>query len=1153
MKKRRHSVLSDLSFQGILILLFVAVLFLSLDHAHIASNGIILCITTVMFIATYFSSIRTGFILDIVFVFLLIALTILETVNQGSAIPGNVFFWILWPMAMITAISFHVREHRLLDTENEELLRQIEKYVTIDELTQMNNLLGFERDAAVYMNISRRYQMDMELVLWRLTYQEDLERLLGPEDMKKAISRISDAIKSSLRKEDLIYLVDTNPYIWGTLLFSKPDAARIVIQHVNEGVMAAGLYELTRQKNVSLELSGTVIGYDGSMITPLDLLNKARKKFWLHKYQPEVWEKKESETVSPVKSCQLKGQKVSAGGSGAEFGEVKNSSLKEKQEKMRKSPAARKRSGNRTHPRTCRRRRPTGLRYGLGRKKRVKRMKKRAKRRCAGKRKWVFPFLILWFCLQAVGCGSNRGEAVRPGESGGTDFIAEAITLSHELISCETVYRNTLYYVAQSSDGEAEPNVIYQEIPEKLETEAADGKIPVSLEAGQSIRQIAAEDSKGSVTLHLLIGQVKEEEPKRTGSDTLWVQMGLDGTVLASHAIGALWQDKTAEGQQPTGFAADGEGNVYVSVGDRVYVIDQSGGLSFEVLCQGTVNRLCRNRDGQVYVVYGGRTPALAVIDTKTQKLGKETDLSGLLGAQEFLIGAGAGTEGNLLLVTEKRVCEIEPGGQQLAEKLQWDALHLVTDVSNQVYPLENHRLLWVDKNPGTAKKASLRLIRRKEAGEQETDGEAAGNPSSGDPLQNDAANPQPAAGDRTEGNVTLGTLFNIGTFQQSVYDFNQENPGSQIEVIDYAGGASSYTDEEYQGFINRLNADIVSGNGPDILILPPEFSLGLYAAKGVLEDMNPYIDGDGGLRGELQESILSAYEREGKLFCLPVVYQIETLAGKASQLGEKKSWNLEEMIRFAGNPADGNQIFVIPTKEEVLKLCLKANEDALVDWQQGGGFRRDFFLKMLEFANRFTKEDTYTDGGSMLSEQVTAGQVRLIACSGRMTDVQTYGDWFGEPVTFIGYPSENGSGSLVSSTLAVAISSSCTNKGTAWKFISGLLGEESQEQYLAWSDFFPIRKSTLEQKLEQAKEQSSVEPGAGVAGQVNGQEPASEAEIQTIRDLINKVDKVVSHDSQVVTIVMEEASAYFGGAKSAEEVADIVENRIGIYVDEMR
>lgn len=291
MNKRRHSVLSDLSFQAILILLFVAVLFLSFDHVNLAANGIILCITTILFMVTYFTSIKTGFVLDIVFVFLLIALTVLETVNKGSAIPANVYFWILWPVTMIAAISSYVRQHRLLDEENKELVRRIEKYVTIDELTQMNNLLGFERDAMVYMNISRRYQMELELVLWRLTYQDDLERLLGTEDMKKAVGRISDSIKNSLRKEDLVYLVDTEPYIWGTLLFSKPEAAEIVIQHVNEGVRSAGLNELTKQKSFSLDISGTVVTYDGSMMTPLAFLNKAKKKFWLGEYQPEIWEK----------------------------------------------------------------------------------------------------------------------------------------------------------------------------------------------------------------------------------------------------------------------------------------------------------------------------------------------------------------------------------------------------------------------------------------------------------------------------------------------------------------------------------------------------------------------------------------------------------------------------------------------------------------------------------------------------------------------------------------------------------------------------------------------------------------------------------------------------------------------------------------------
>lgn len=312
MKKRKHSVMMDISFQSMLVLLFIAVLFLSYDHAHLAMNGIILCIATLMFMITYFTSLRTGLIMDIIFVFLWIAYAVYRAVSEGIIIEVNIYFWIFWPMGMIFAISGFIREYQMLDNENAALVRNAEKYTTIDELTQMNNLLGFERDAAVYMNISRRYHLEMELVLWRLTYQENLEQLLGKEDMLKAISIISDSIKGSLRKEDLVYLVDDKPYIWGTLLFSKPEAAQVVINHVQEGVLKTGLKDLVSHKHYSLEITGTVVPFDGSRLLPLEFMNYAKKCLWFKEEIPVIEPKKtepvKTEAVEPKRTVPAKAE-----------------------------------------------------------------------------------------------------------------------------------------------------------------------------------------------------------------------------------------------------------------------------------------------------------------------------------------------------------------------------------------------------------------------------------------------------------------------------------------------------------------------------------------------------------------------------------------------------------------------------------------------------------------------------------------------------------------------------------------------------------------------------------------------------------------------------------------------------------------------------
>jgi ABC-type glycerol-3-phosphate transport system substrate-binding protein len=165
----------------------------------------------------------------------------------------------------------------------------------------------------------------------------------------------------------------------------------------------------------------------------------------------------------------------------------------------------------------------------------------------------------------------------------------------------------------------------------------------------------------------------------------------------------------------------------------------------------------------------------------------------------------------------------------------------------------------------------------------------------------------------------------------------------------------------------------------------------------------------------------------------------------------------------------------------------------------------------------------------------------------------------FGEPVTYVGYPSENGNGSLFISDMLVAISNKCTEKEAAWKFLSSMLSEEAQAQSRnAFGPRFPILKSALEKQIEEAM---------ATTYDINGKEvskslyslgsfeidmyASTKEEIDIILDLIAKTEKFFVFDRQIWNIIRDEAVGFFSGSKTAAETADIVENRIRVYVNE--
>jgi hypothetical protein len=62
-----------------------------------------------------------------------------------------------------------------------------------------------------------------------------------------------------------------------------------------------------------------------------------------------------------------------------------------------------------------------------------------------------------------------------------------------------------------------------------------------------------------------------------------------------------------------------------------------------------------------------------------------------------------------------------------------------------------------------------------------------------------------------------------------------------------------------------------------------------------------------------------------------------------------------------------------------------------------------------------------------------------------------------------------------------------------------------------------------------------------------------TQAVVSDFWDFLDSVPYYYAYDSEISSIVQEEAAAYFSGDKSAEEVIAIIENRTEIYLSEQQ
>lgn len=406
---------------------------------------------------------------------------------------------------------------------------------------------------------------------------------------------------------------------------------------------------------------------------------------------------------------------------------------------------------------------------------------------------------------------------------------------------------------------------------------------------------------------------------------------------------------------------------------------------------------------------------------------------------------------------------------------------------------------------------------------------------------------------------LSLGTIqVGIG-LRRGVIEFNKKSDKYRVEIIEYGA-------EDYESGVTKFKNEIIAGNMPDIVnIVDGEEDF--YAAKGLLEDLKPYMDGENGInRADYFENIFTAFESDGKLYTIGPDFIIRTLVGETSVVGDRKNWSMDEIIALAKEKEEGVSLFGPEgeTKSMVLQMCLYYNLEQYFNISEGKcDFDNEEFRKTLEFANLFQKEATAGEERPSDALLISEGRV-LLGEAGLMSirDYQMYHNMFGDDISFVGYPSQYDCGSIAESyDMAFGMNAKSTNKDGIWEFIRFFLEEDYQTKYTSG---YPLLKSAFDKKAESEmkKYYETNEKGEQVeiaVVAIGWQDytmelmAATQEEVDAIKELVNSIDHAKNTDNQIMNIVNEEVQAYFDGQKSVDDVVSVIQNRANIYMNESR
>ena len=650
------------------------------------------------------------------------------------------------------------------------------------------------------------------------------------------------------------------------------------------------------------------------------------------------------------------------------------------------------------------------------------------------------------------------------------------------------------------------------------------------------------------------------------------MHIAADGSTIASLDLSDTNNEDNEDGMSGnlSSFAVDAAGNLYVSDYNNIYVLDAEGNVQFKLdgsQYNGSLNRLNAQQVGVMWYNYTDDVNAadengqyFVPIDLETKDWGEKVKLPS--NVWSILPGDDVydfyyADNNNIFGYTAKT---------DTKEKLvDWLACDVDTNNMSGYAMLSDSRVAalmqdW-STDPTTYQLIVLHRVDASEIKEKKV--------------------------------LTLACMYLDWNLRSMIVEYNKTNDEYRINVVDYSEYA---TDDDYNAGVTKLTTEIISGSVPDIF-LTSNLPIDKYAAKGVIADLNTFMDGGNGLsRDYFVPQVMSALEKDGKLYELPTSFSVQTAYALSSIASQYDTWNVAAVQDAMTQLQEGATVFSDGwTKNTALSNCLSRNLSAFVDWTTGKcEFDSEAFQQLLAFCNSFPAETSDGDGAIAYASSADiavddamweSDATRITNGKQLMSTIEMYSFdsyiWsvyaIRDKITFTGYPTEDGSGSSFELQMPMAISSVTKYPDAAWDFVCSIIKKMNTIDENNYYYGFPISQAAFDAEMtdimteqyqldengEQVDWDGDGEPDRAIRGSYETMENGetvykdvyalTQEEMDQILGVINNTHSVYDYDQEILDIITDEVAAYFAGDKDVQTTASMIQSRVNLYVQEQR
>ncbi len=433
--------------------------------------------------------------------------------------------------------------------------------------------------------------------------------------------------------------------------------------------------------------------------------------------------------------------------------------------------------------------------------------------------------------------------------------------------------------------------------------------------------------------------------------------------------------------------------------------------------------------------------------------------------------------------------------------------------------------------------------------------------------------------------------LLDIGGEKPCLYGFSNEpvKQGAGIRIVDIcnysndniSGNAAAFSrknptchveyesvgfdlNADLQAYRDRILAEIVSGKGPDILLVNRD-DMWLLNEKGVLADISGVLPKE--TEEQIFKGVLSAGTIDGKLIGLASSMYIETLF-VSKNVWTKDTWTVEEFVElveekegelediFACNHRMKQPLYVMSN------IAMQdLNNSPFVDLEKGeSSFDSELFKQVLELAKRYGKTDTDTFNSSdpYAYDQWNKEQKELLDSGHAIAQIEYYLSSLGsvssvmaslgEDYYCVGYPTNGESGSYLYGNSFLVVNKDAADMDMIHKYIGYLFNEENQRKMGEST----VRKDVLSSYVVYPDWTTGAQFSKGGGMYVLLEcKPDGTSYLEEYLELIDSCAPAPVGTQAIKDIIYEETAGYFAGEKDVDQTVEVIQRRVQLYLDE--